>query len=94
MPARSGSSAVEVPILLLFFSYVKKLQEKGELTHFKGLLYFTDGDGIYPSTPPPYETAFVFTDFSFLNYRVPAFSVRKLCLDTDQAGNEVLQYEH
>ena len=75
------------------FSYVKKLQEKGELTHLKGLLYFTDGDGIYPSTPPPYETAFVFTDFSFLNYQVPAF-ITKLCLDTDQAGNEVFQYEH
>ena len=53
------------------FSYVKKLQEKGELTHLKGLLYFTDGDGIYPSAPPPYETAFVFTDFSFLKYQVP-----------------------
>lgn len=75
------------------FSYVKELQEKKELTHLKGLLYFTDGDGIYPTSPPPYETAFVFTDFSFLNYPVPAF-ITKLCLETNQAGNEVFQYEH
>ena len=75
------------------FSYVKELLEKKELTHLKGLLYFTDGDGIYPTNPPPYETAFVFTDFSFLNYPVPAF-ITKLCLETNQAGNEVFQYEH
>ena len=75
------------------FSYVKELQEKKELTHLEGLLYFTDGDGIYPTSPPPYETAFVFTDFSFLNYPVPAF-ITKLCLETNQAGNEVFQYEH
>ena len=75
------------------FSYVKELLEKKELTHLKGLLYFTDGDGIYPTSPPPYETAFVFTDFSFLNYPVPAF-ITKLCLETNQAGNEVFQYEH
>ena len=74
-------------------SVVKELLEKKELTHLKGLLYFTDGDGIYPTNPPPYETAFVFTDFSFLNYPVPAF-ITKLCLETNQAGNEVFQYEH
>lgn len=42
------------------FDYVEGLREKGELTHLKGLLYFTDGLGIYPTEVPDYETAFVF----------------------------------
>ena len=34
--------------------------EKKEIRKLKGLLYFTDGDGIYPNRKPAYETAFVF----------------------------------
>lgn len=41
------------------FDYVQKLREKRELKNLKALLYFTDGDGFYPFTPPDYETAFV-----------------------------------
>ena len=41
------------------FDYVGKLREKRELKDLKALLYFTDGDGVYPSAPPDYETAFV-----------------------------------
>ena len=41
------------------FDYVEKLREKRELKNLKALLYFTDGDGVYPSAPPDYETAFV-----------------------------------
>ena len=35
-------------------------QEKRELQNLKALIYFTDGDGIYPRQKPDYETAFVF----------------------------------
>ena len=41
------------------FSYVETLREQKELKNLKALLYFTDGDGAYPSQPPDYETAFV-----------------------------------
>lgn len=41
------------------FDYVKTLRETRELKDLKALLYFTDGDGCYPSAPPEYETAFV-----------------------------------
>ncbi|MDO5545060.1 MAG: VWA-like domain-containing protein [Eubacteriales bacterium] len=41
------------------FDYVRKLREQRELKDLKALLYFTDGDGFYPSAPPDYETAFV-----------------------------------
>lgn len=42
------------------FSYVNKLLENGEFQNLKGVLYFTDGKGIYPAKRPPYETAFLF----------------------------------
>ena len=41
------------------FDYVKTLRETRELKDLKALLYFTDGDGFYPSAPPEYEAAFV-----------------------------------
>lgn len=41
------------------FDYVQKLREDRELKNLKALLYFTDGDGAYPSSAPDYETAFI-----------------------------------
>ncbi len=42
------------------FAYIDGLLAKGEFQSLKGVLYFTDGKGIYPSRKPPYETAFLF----------------------------------
>ena len=42
------------------FRLVDQMLEKKEIRKLKGLLYFTDGDGIYPNRKPAYETAFVF----------------------------------
>ena len=42
------------------FELIRKEQEKRELQNLKALIYFTDGDGIYPRQKPDYETAFVF----------------------------------
>ena len=42
------------------FRFIKKEQEKKKLQNLKALIYFTDGDGIYPREKPDYETAFVF----------------------------------
>ena len=44
------------------FAYIAQLQEQGQLHRLEGLLYFTDGLGIYPTRPVPYKTAFVFTE--------------------------------
>ena len=41
-------------------SYIYKLLEDGEFQNLKGVLFFTDGKGIYPAKRPPYETAFLF----------------------------------
>lgn len=42
------------------FRYIEELRRKGELSHLKGLLYFTDGFGTYPKKATDYDTAFVF----------------------------------
>ena len=41
------------------FSYVSELISDGQLKNMCGVLYFTDGKGIYPAKRPPYETAFL-----------------------------------
>lgn len=41
------------------FNYVEKLRQTRQLKRLRALLYFTDGDGFYPTQPPDYETAFV-----------------------------------
>lgn len=64
------------------FSYIEKLQKAHQLTAMKGLLYFTDGDGIYPDSPPPYKTAFLFPDRSQNIPPVPVWAIKAI-LDTE-----------
>lgn len=42
------------------FAYVEELRRKKIIGKPKGLLYFTDGKGRYPTRPTDYDTAFVF----------------------------------
>lgn len=44
------------------FEYVEDLREAGELKRTDGLIYFTDGYGIFPAVPPKYRTAFAFVN--------------------------------
>lgn len=59
------------------FEYVEKLRTEGHLKNLRGLLYFTDGAGIYPSRPTKYETVFVFrSDENFFEKHVPDWCVK------------------
>ena len=58
------------------FRYVEELRQKKILRNLKALLYFTDGDGVYPRTPPVYQTAFVFLHKSDKMEHVPPWAVR------------------
>lgn len=42
------------------FQYVEELRAQGALPELRGLMYFTDGHGPYPTKPTDYQTAFVF----------------------------------
>ncbi|MCI8342027.1 MAG: metallopeptidase [Firmicutes bacterium] len=57
------------------FDYVNSLCEEKKMNELKGLIYFTDGYGEYPTSAPAYETAFVFVDDSFDDAGVPPWAV-------------------
>ncbi len=42
------------------FNYVNEQLEQNVFRRFGGLLYFTDGDGVYPKYRPSYQCAFLF----------------------------------
>lgn len=62
------------------FQLVETMRASGELKDLRGLLYFTDGDGVYPKEKTSYETAFVFTDRRALHFSIPDWIIR-LMLD-------------
>ena len=64
------------------FEWVDKLLEQHEFYNLKGLIYFTDGFGIYPKKMPPYKTAFAFMQDNYRDVDVPVWAM-KLILDED-----------
>lgn len=62
------------------FEYADRMLENGEIRHLDGLLYFTDGYGVFPTRPPVYKTAFVFLDKAE-EVRVPSWAM-KVYLDS------------
>ena len=65
------------------FDYVDQLVKKHEFTNLKGLIYFTDGYGVFPAHQPEYQTAFVFVDDEYNNPDVPVWAI-KLVLQSDE----------
>ena len=58
------------------FAYVEELMEKREFENLKGLVYFTDGYGIFPAKMPPYRTAFVFMEQEPEDVDIPAWAMK------------------
>lgn len=58
------------------FTYVNELIKEQKLTNLKGLLYFTDGYGIYPKERPPYETAFLLKGEEHMEEQVPGWAIK------------------
>ncbi len=68
------------------FAYVGKLLEEKAFHHLKGLLYFTDGKGIYPRKRPSYDTAFVFLKEDYTDADVPPWAM-KLILNPEDLNS-------
>ena len=74
------------------FAYVEELLANGAFGRLRGLIYFTDGYGIFPGKKPSYETAFVFMRGEYRDVDVPPWAM-KLILDPSEeepfsAGND------
>ena len=65
------------------FTYVEELIREGEFENLKGMLYFTDGYGVYPKAMPPYQVMFVFPDNGDEGPQVPAWAVKVLMETSD-----------
>ena len=57
------------------FEYVGNLIDAKEFKDLKGLIYFTDGYGIYPENPPGYDVMFVFGSEDEFRPPVPAWAI-------------------
>ena len=69
----SGGSATDFrPV----FEHVDQLVASGSFTNLRGLLYFTDGMGIYPTKRPDYETAFILLEEPPLSVKMPPWAIR------------------
>lgn len=68
------------------FEHVDKLLEQGEFENLKGLIYFTDGYGIYPERMPKYDVIFAFLEEDEYRAPVPPWS-RKVIV-------KEMTYEH
>jgi len=65
------------------FQYVDELVRAGEFTNLKGMIYFTDGRGIFPEKKPDYDAAFVFLDDGYDPPDVPVWAI-KLVLQSEE----------
>ena len=72
LPLSGGSATDFRPV----FRHVDALLQSGEFTNLRGLLYFTDGMGIYPEKRPDYEAAFVLLEEPPLSVRIPPWAIR------------------
>ncbi len=70
------------------FAHVAGLLAKGEFHRLKGLIYFTDGKGIYPVQKPPYDTVFVFLKEDYEDMSVPGWAM-KLILSSEELGMQL-----
>jgi len=58
------------------FASVDDLIRQKEFVNLKGLIYFTDGCGVYPERKPAYDTAFVFVEDGCNDYHVPPWAIK------------------
>ena len=58
------------------FGYVNDQIELGEITNFGGVIYFTDGQGTYPTKAPDYNVCFAFVDEIPTDPPVPTWAMK------------------
>ena len=65
------------------FRYIDGLIESGEFAHLQGILYFTDGYGVFPDAPPAYRAIFVMLQYRYDDIDLPPWA-EKLVLEADK----------
>lgn len=65
------------------FEYVEELRQNGAFSDLKGMLYFTDGYGIYPEQMPAWRTAFIFEEDDYRDADVPSWAIKLILKEED-----------
>ena len=65
------------------FQKVDELIKNKEFRNLKGLIYFTDGYGIFPERKPNYDTAFVFVKDNYEIPEVPPWAIKLVLEQND-----------
>ena len=65
------------------FEYVEKLRREQVFTQLRGLIYFTDGKGVYPKRMPDFETVFVFLEEDYEERQVPPWAMKLILKEED-----------
>ena len=69
------------------FRHIDRLVESGELPRLGGVLYFTDGYGVFPERAPDYPVAFVMLEHRYDDINIPPWA-RTLVLQADKPGRD------
>ena len=64
------------------FQYVSEIYEKSNQNEINGLIYFTDGEGVYPKQMPKFKSVFVINDSCFDKTKMPLWAT-PLFIDND-----------
>ena len=64
-----------------------EMVERGELPRLGGVLYFTDGYGVFPEHAPDYPVAFVMLRYRYDDINIPRWAM-KLVLDAEKPGRD------
>lgn len=75
------------------FLHVDQLVKQQRFRSLKGLIYFTDGYGVFPVKMPVYDTAFVFMKDNYSDVDVPPWAI-KIILSPEELGTEVKEIKN
>lgn len=67
------------------FQHVEDLMAAGAFTSLRGLIYFTDGMGVYPKKRPNYDVAFVLLEEPPLSVHIPVWATKLVLGDSSLA---------
>lgn len=70
------------------FEHVDQLVSEGAFHHLRGLIYFTDGLGIYPQKRPRYDAAFVMLEGEAYPENVPPWGIRAILREDEIAASQ------
>lgn len=73
------------------FAYVDRAIDQGEFENLKGLIYFTDGYGVFPERKPAhnYDTAFVFLEDDYEKPPTPPWAIKLILPAEDLERAEI-----